>query len=184
MTTERHPRARGSGRTPANAPVARTFREALAIADPIERRAWFADRMWETYEAARDRHYVNKRGERIPNPDGSTVTKVLALMVATASEAPELEQRYRDAKARLVDALEQLPALAAVADVVAQKRALLSVLKDAAIVAALKPNADVNAAVGTFRVVAQVLGVGKDDDDMSEAELQEMARKLLEEKKQ
>lgn len=171
MTATRH---RGNG------PVARTFREALAIADPVERRGWLLDRLWETYEAASGRHYLNKQGDPVANPDGATATKVLALVMVASEGSPELEQKARDAKARLVEGLEALPGLATMANAVEQKRALLSVLKDAAIVAALKPNADVNAAVGTFRVVAQVLGVGKDEDEATEDEMRAMAAKLLE----
>lgn len=159
--------------------VASNFREALAITDPVERRGWLLDRLWDTYEAASARHYLNKKGEPIPNPDGATITKVLGMVVAMAESDPELEQRAREAKARLVGALNDIPALAALASTLEQKQALLAVLKDAAVIAALKPNADINGAVGTFKVIAQVFGVGKDEDDIPEDELQAIAAKLL-----
>jgi hypothetical protein len=155
-----------------------SFREASRL--PAEQRHEFLlERLEDVYNDARGANYTNKDGEVISKPDGATASKVLAHLAVLFSASPELEQKALEAKARLVAALEALPGLAVEADVIEQRKAILGALRDAATIAALKPNADINATVGVFRVVAQALGIGKEDEDVPEGELREMAQNLL-----
>jgi len=162
--------------------------EVAAIADPEERRLKMLERLEDIYGKAMGKCRINKHGEEVPEPDCNAATKVVQvasslLGVEQMHGSAELERAANAAKLRLVAALERIPGLAEQPGTLERERAVLAVLRDVAVVAALKPNADVAGTVGTLRAVVQVLRIGGDDtEDLPEDELRAMTAKMLSEK--
>lgn len=120
MTTERNP---------GTAPVFRAFTE-LAHLPPAERREALMLRLEHIWTEAQARHYLNKHGEEIPNPDGTLQLKVIqAVAVLQGMTGPTAEadaaSLARMSDADLVkEATKRLPPheVAALADQLIQQR--------------------------------------------------------------
>lgn len=55
------------------------LREVAALPDKAARKAHLLERLDHAWQQATERGYLNKAGDFIPNPDGSTQTKVIDL---------------------------------------------------------------------------------------------------------
>jgi hypothetical protein len=66
---------RARARVASNGDVIPAFDEVDKL-PPEQRRAELMRLLWATYCDAADRHYLNKHGDEVPNPDGATVMRV------------------------------------------------------------------------------------------------------------
>jgi len=81
-------------RNRGTAPVFRAFRE-LACLPPAERNEALMLRLEHLWDEAQGRTYTNKRGDQIPNPDGTLQLKVIqavAVLQGMTGQAAEAEQ--------------------------------------------------------------------------------------------
>ncbi|HVJ13840.1 MAG TPA: hypothetical protein VM686_00305 [Polyangiaceae bacterium] len=91
-------RARTRARVARNGDVLRAFDEVDKL-PPEERRAELLKLLWVTYCDAADRHYLNKHGDEVPNPDGATIKSVAETLQSLWVQLDEKQQK----RAALVD---------------------------------------------------------------------------------
>jgi len=84
--------ARARTRVAKNGDVFMAFDDVLKL-PPEQREAELMRHLWDIYWDARDRSYINKHGDTVPNPDGATVMRVVEVLQASWVTVGEKQQR-------------------------------------------------------------------------------------------